>query len=198
MFADLFPIRVFAGYVEPTRVVADPALIVFPEVTNRNGARSHRTLMTAAGFGFSPNAEAVARVPRALAFRHDALPLAVVDGVLAVALPDPDDAAVVDALRAATRLKLRPLPMPREAIREKLRVAYGELPAGGARDASGDAPAVRAVDLRVRARGRRPRQRRPRRAGRRRRRPRPACASTASCASWRRSPPTSFRRSCRG
>ena len=94
---------------------------------------------TAAGFGFSPNAEAVARVPRALAFRHDALPLAVVDGVLAVALPDPDDAAVVDALRAATRLKVRPLPMPREAIREKLRVAYGELPAGGAHDASGDA-----------------------------------------------------------
>jgi type IV pilus assembly protein PilB len=102
--------------------------------------------LSAAEFSFVPSPEAVARMPRALAFRHDALPLAVVDGVLAVALPDPADEAVVDALRAATRLKLRPLPMARELIREKLRVAYGELaPAGGER--GGDTPAVRAVDL---------------------------------------------------
>jgi type IV pilus assembly protein PilB len=103
--------------------------------------------LSAAEFSFAPSPEAVARVPRALAFRHDALPLAVVDGVLAVALPDPADGAVVDALRAATRLKLRPLPMARDQIREKLRVAYGEMaPAGGA-ERGGDAPAVRAVDL---------------------------------------------------
>lgn len=101
--------------------------------------------LSAVEFSFAPSPEAVARVPRTLAFRLDALPLAVADGVLAVALADPADEAVLDALRAATRLKLRPLPLAREQIRAKLRVAYGELaPAGGER---GDTPAVRAVDL---------------------------------------------------
>ncbi|HEX3549672.1 MAG TPA: GspE/PulE family protein [Candidatus Elarobacter sp.] len=92
---------------------------------------------------FAPNPEAVARVPRALAFRHDALPLNLVDGVLAVALPDPDNVEVVDALRAATRLRVRPLPMARDAIRESLRAAY----AASSDDREGnDAPVVRAVD----------------------------------------------------
>ncbi|HTD36442.1 MAG TPA: GspE/PulE family protein [Candidatus Limnocylindrales bacterium] len=94
---------------------------------------------------FAAHPEAVARVPRALAFRHDALPLGVAGGVLSVALADPDDAAVVDALRAATRLRVRALPMAREAIREKLHAAYGE-PHAGTSEREGDAPAVRAVD----------------------------------------------------
>ena len=97
---------------------------------------------------FAPNPEAVARVPRAIAFRYDALPLTVADGVLSVALADPHDAEVVDALRASTRLRVRPLPMAREAIREKLHLAYGEAPAQPAADERGaGAPAVRAVDL---------------------------------------------------
>ena len=95
---------------------------------------------------FAANPEAVARVPRALAFRYDALPLSLAGGVLSVALADPNDAAVVDALRAATRLRVRPLPMAREAIRENLHVAYGETAAPTANH-GGDAPAVRAVDL---------------------------------------------------
>ena len=45
---------------------------------------------------FAPNPEAVARVPRALAFRHDALALNLVNGVLAIALPDPDNVEVVE------------------------------------------------------------------------------------------------------
>jgi type IV pilus assembly protein PilB len=94
---------------------------------------------------FAPNPEAVARVPRALAFRHDALPLNLVDGVLAVALPDPDDVDVVDALRAATRLRVRPLPMSREAIRANLRTAYAAHDSARAED-DAHAPAVRAVD----------------------------------------------------
>ena len=94
---------------------------------------------------FAPNPEAVARVPRALAFRHDALPLHVTDGVLAVGLSDPDDGELLDLLRSTTRLRIRPLPMSRETIRERLRIAYGE--ASVATTASDDAPAVRAVDL---------------------------------------------------
>jgi type II secretory ATPase GspE/PulE/Tfp pilus assembly ATPase PilB-like protein len=97
---------------------------------------------------FAPNPEALARVPRAVAFRYDALPLSLTDGVLAVALAEPNDAAVVDALRAATRLRVRPLPMAREAIREMLHAAYGHPSATNADGERGaDAPAVRAVDL---------------------------------------------------
>ena len=98
---------------------------------------------------FAPNPEAVARVPRSIAYRYDALPLNLAGGVLTVALAAPDDTAVLDALRTATRLRLRPLPMARDAIRENLRVAYGETvaPAAAARERDGDAPAVRALDL---------------------------------------------------
>ncbi len=98
---------------------------------------------------FAPNPEAVARVPRAIAYRYDALPLNLAGGVLTVALAVPDDTATLDALRTATRLRVRPLPMAREAIRENLRAAYGEPSAAPAfdRERDGDAPAVRAVDL---------------------------------------------------
>jgi type II secretory ATPase GspE/PulE/Tfp pilus assembly ATPase PilB-like protein len=97
---------------------------------------------------FAPNPEAVARVPRAIAYRYDALALDLDDGVLTVALAVPDDTAVLDALRTATRLRLRPLPMARDAIRENLRAAYGEPAASLAagRDSDGAAPAVRAVE----------------------------------------------------
>lgn len=95
----------------------------------------------------APTPEAIARLPRALAFRHDALPLNLIDGVLAIGLPDPNDAAVVDILRAATRLRVRPLTMPREAIRESLRAAYAPPDASaGSSEAGAEAPAVRAVD----------------------------------------------------
>ena len=40
---------------------------------------------------FVPNPEAVARIPRAIAYRYDALPLNVADGVLTVALAVPTD-----------------------------------------------------------------------------------------------------------
>ncbi|MBV9438844.1 MAG: type II/IV secretion system protein [Candidatus Eremiobacteraeota bacterium] len=95
---------------------------------------------------FSALPQAVARVPRALAFRHDVLPLNLVDGVLVVALPDPDDSEVVDTLRAATRLPVRALPMARDAIRESLRLAYRGVPATLARADRVDAPAVRVLD----------------------------------------------------
>ncbi|HEX3551275.1 MAG TPA: GspE/PulE family protein [Candidatus Elarobacter sp.] len=95
---------------------------------------------------FAADPQAVARVPRALAFRYDALPLNLAGGVLSVAVPDPADTAVVDALRAATRLRVRPLAMPRDAIRDNLHAAYRDARAAEP-DARDDAPAVRAVDL---------------------------------------------------
>ena len=97
---------------------------------------------------FAPNPEAIARVPRSIAFRYDVLPLSVTDGVLAVALADPHDATVIDTVCAATHMRIRPLPMGRDAIRENLRVAYGGASTSpDDADRAGDRPAVRAVDL---------------------------------------------------
>jgi type IV pilus assembly protein PilB len=75
--------------------------------------------------------------------------LTVEDGTLAIGLPNPDDDVLIDVLRAATRLKIRPVPMARDAIREHLRVAYGDpaIVPRAVSDRSNDAPAVRAVDL---------------------------------------------------
>jgi type IV pilus assembly protein PilB len=70
--------------------------------------------------------EAVARLPRTLAFRLDALPLSYEDGVLTVALPDPSASVAVDELRIATRLAIRPIALGRAEIRERLRVAYAD------------------------------------------------------------------------
>jgi type II secretory ATPase GspE/PulE/Tfp pilus assembly ATPase PilB-like protein len=102
--------------------------------------------LPASGPTFAPHAEALARVPRALAVRHDALPLSLADGVLAVGLAEPSDDAVLDALRAATHLPIRAVQMPRDAIRERLRSAYGSGPAE-VRERAGEGPAARAVDL---------------------------------------------------
>ena len=97
----------------------------------------------------SPRTRKPSRACRvSIAFRYDVLPLSVADGVLAVALSDPHDATVIDTVCAATRMRVRPLPMGRAAIRENLRIAYGG--AGTPRDDADrgtDHPAVRSVDL---------------------------------------------------
>src|SRR5664279_3954741 len=92
--------------------------------------------------------DALTRVPRTLAFRCDVLPLSLNDGLLAVAVPDMEDTAVLDELRRATRLRIKPIQMPREQIRERLIAAYGNDAAAqtlGERRAA-DVPAVRSVD----------------------------------------------------
>jgi type IV pilus assembly protein PilB len=78
----------------------------------------------------SPTAdEAVARIPRSLAFRLDVLPLACDDGVLTVGMPDPAASSAIDELRIATRLAIRPVALARAEIRERLRIVYGEIEA---------------------------------------------------------------------
>lgn len=94
------------------------------------------------------SSDAVGRVGRALAFGCDALALTLENGLLTVAVPNVDDADVLDRLRRATRLKIHPVPMARDEIRERLIEAYAyDMPATslGERRAA-DAPAVRAVD----------------------------------------------------
>jgi type IV pilus assembly protein PilB len=89
---------------------------------------------------------AVARLPRAAAFRLDALPLRIAGGVLTVAVTDPADERVLDELRAAARLRVRTCAMPRLHIRARLYAAYGGAPAEARARDHDDAPAVRALD----------------------------------------------------
>jgi type IV pilus assembly protein PilB len=69
--------------------------------------------------------DAIARVPRQLAFRLDALPLAIEDGVIVVGIPDGDVTEAREALELATRLLVRTVTLPRDEIRHGLREAYG-------------------------------------------------------------------------
>lgn len=96
------------------------------------------------GLALTSTPEALARVPRAAAFRYDVLPLAVAGGVLTVAVPDAADDELLDRLRGMTRLKVRALPAGRERLREAIRTAYGE---GLAPPSGDDAPAIKRVDL---------------------------------------------------
>lgn len=92
-----------------------------------------------------PDAPAVARVPRALAFRYDALPIAIVDDALVVGMCETENVEALTQLRVATRLKIRPQQMPREEIRERLRTAYASEAARVPAQPADAAPAVRAV-----------------------------------------------------
>lgn len=86
--------------------------------------------------------DAIRRVPRALAQRHDVLPLFAHYDVLTVAMPDPGDRDVIDRLRFATGLRVEAIGAQRDVIRERLQEAYPRTQ--GSR--SDDAPAVRALD----------------------------------------------------
>lgn len=89
---------------------------------------------------------AVSRVPRALAFRYDVLPLSVEGETLFVGMSDPDNADALTQLRVATRLRIHAVALPREEIRERLRAAYPSDPSTRAVGERGDeAPAVRVV-----------------------------------------------------
>jgi len=92
--------------------------------------------------------DALARVPRALAFRYDILPLTLSGSVLHVAVADVADSEILDHLRLATRLKIAPVRMVRETIRERLLAAYeNDAPSGSSADRrASETPAVRSVD----------------------------------------------------
>lgn len=90
----------------------------------------------------APDADAVRRIPRALALRHDVLSLAADGNQLTVALADAADRDVIERIRLATGMHVRAYRAPREAIRARLSVVYPE----ALRERAEEAPAVRALD----------------------------------------------------
>jgi type II secretion system protein E len=67
-----------------------------------------------------PDPAAVGLVPREFSLRRQALPLSVVDGTLTVALGNPMDLQIVDDLRLATGMPVRPVVAPPAEIRRAL------------------------------------------------------------------------------
>ncbi|MBL8286873.1 MAG: Flp pilus assembly complex ATPase component TadA [Rubrivivax sp.] len=82
---------------------------------------------------FAPEREALARIPRAVAERSQALPLALRDDVLAVAMADPWNRTLADELRFASGgARVQPVAAPPQALAAALLRAYGVVvPAAG-------------------------------------------------------------------
>ena len=94
-------------------------------------------------------ADALRRVPRSLALRHDILSLSSEGNQLTIALPDVEDREAIDRIRLITGMHVRAFAAPRETIRARLSEVYAEPAAKPifAGPTSGDsAPAVRALD----------------------------------------------------
>lgn len=68
--------------------------------------------------------EAIRRIPRSLALRHDVLSLSTDDNQLVVALPEESAADTVDRVRLATGMHVRVVHAPRDQIRARIESAY--------------------------------------------------------------------------
>ncbi|HLI97599.1 MAG TPA: GspE/PulE family protein [Candidatus Baltobacteraceae bacterium] len=114
--------------------------------------------MTAAGYRIfdsidfastSPDAEALRRVPRALALRHDVLSLSSEGNQLTILLPDESDRDVIDRIRLVTGMHVNAIRAPRDIIRAKLSAVYAESESVSVQHLlhrGDEAPAVRALD----------------------------------------------------
>lgn len=94
-------------------------------------------------------ADAIRRVPRALALRHEVLPLYSRDNELTVAIAEPEDRDAIDRIRLVTGMRVRAVLAPRDVIRMRLLQAYPEPPAhaiGADVNRAQEAPAIRALD----------------------------------------------------
>ncbi len=92
-------------------------------------------------------ADALRRIPRSLALRHDVLSLFSDGNSITVALPDAADRETIDRVRFATGMHVRTVQASREAIRARLSDAYANAPHAGAAYGKGDeAPAIRELD----------------------------------------------------
>jgi type IV pilus assembly protein PilB len=84
--------------------------------------------------------DAIRRIPRTLALRHDILPLSSEDNTLAIAIPDVSDREAIDRVRLVTGMHVHAMQARRDAIRARLADAYPD------RETADDAPAIREVD----------------------------------------------------
>jgi type II secretory ATPase GspE/PulE/Tfp pilus assembly ATPase PilB-like protein len=74
---------------------------------------------------FRPSADALKRIPPAVAVRYGVLPLAEVENALVVAVDDPTQMERMEEVRFAAGTKLMPVMAPAHEIKEALGAAYG-------------------------------------------------------------------------
>ncbi|GIF41016.1 GspE/PulE family protein [Actinoplanes xinjiangensis] len=111
--------------------------------------------------GFTPDPQALKRIPLPVVLRHRVLGLAINDGELVVGVTDPADVVALDDVRAATGMTIRPVVVARSEVRriiEKLQregADLADLAEAGLDDQAGmsaqatstdDAPIVRYVN----------------------------------------------------
>jgi type II secretion system protein E len=94
-----------------------------------------------------PDPAAVGLVPREFALRRQALPLALEEGTLTVALANPLDLQLVDDLRLATGMAIRPVIAPPAEIRRALEQFAMEQMIQDVSDGEGDAGADEGADI---------------------------------------------------
>ena len=75
---------------------------------------------------FKPETEALARVPYAIAIKHNVLPLRYASKALFVAMSDPNDTSVSDDVRLACRCTVKPVLADPQSIRAAISRFYGE------------------------------------------------------------------------
>lgn len=81
--------------------------------------------------------DALRRIPRALAVKHDILSIAADGNDLTIAIPDTGDCDAIDRVRLLTGMHVNAVRAPRESIRARIADAYGK---------PEEAPAIRALD----------------------------------------------------
>ncbi|MGZ3552391.1 MAG: GspE/PulE/PilB domain-containing protein, partial [Vulcanimicrobiaceae bacterium] len=91
-------------------------------------------LVDLSGIALEP--EAIRRIPRQIAMRHDVLSIASDGNQLTVAIPDVDDQEALDHVALATGMHIQAVRASRQAIRARLAAAYGA-------QRTDEAPAVR-------------------------------------------------------
>lgn len=112
-------------------------------------ATDYRALESIDAASIAPDADALRRIPRTLALRHDVLSLSSDGNQLTILLPDENDRDVIDRVRLVTGMHVRAYGAPRDLIRKKLSSAYPDVDSAApfTQTHGGDeAPAVRALD----------------------------------------------------
>jgi type II secretory ATPase GspE/PulE/Tfp pilus assembly ATPase PilB-like protein len=94
-----------------------------------NGAMAHKLGIPAVDLKITIPLDVLAKIPSAVAHRRRIMPVCEIEGALVVAVENPMDSAVLDELRALTRMKILPVTASAEDIASSLRVHYGTPPA---------------------------------------------------------------------
>jgi general secretion pathway protein E len=113
----------------------------------------------------SPTPEALALIPESLARKYNAVPLAIEDNTLRVAMADPDDILAIEALSVKTKKRIEPIPATAVDIREAIDFnykAFGDIakqfgslitdedavsPEQAAAEVTDDSPVARALNI---------------------------------------------------